>query len=149
MGSASDRAWASAQLVRFSATRSSGWDVPVRARSSIAFLSGASARGTESWGAARFRLGAACFAAGRFGTGFLAFALGARETTFLGAVFFLAPAFFTAGLRAFGFAFFAAIESPPDQGRRNCAVNDPACKASRQSDAGRPRMVALTGQFAT
>src|SRR5882672_12047934 len=104
-GSASERWCTSAQLGRLSATRSSGWGVPVRARSSIARLSGASARGTDSCAAAGFGLGAACGRADRFGAGFFVFALGAdlpRGATFgatLFAVTRFAAVFFTAGLR--------------------------------------------------
>jgi hypothetical protein len=92
--------------------------VPVKALSSIAFLSGAYARGTVNCGATRLALGAVGFGAGRFGAAFLDLALGA-EAAFFGvgffpAVRFAATVFFTAGLRAFGFAlFFAAIEPPP------------------------------------
>src|SRR5882672_6600632 len=110
-GSASERWCTSAQLGRLSATRSSGWGVPVRARSSIAFLSGASARGNDSCAAAGFGLGATCGRADRFGAGFFAFALGAdaaRDATFFDSTFFAVARFaavrFTAGLRDFGSA---------------------------------------------
>src|SRR5204863_3012334 len=109
-GSASERACASAQLGRFSATRSCGWGVSVRARSSIAFRSGASARGTDSCGAARFAPGAAGFGADLLDAGCFAFAFGAtRGAAFFGAAFFavarFVAVFFATGLRVFGFAF--------------------------------------------
>jgi hypothetical protein len=71
----------------------------------------------------RFALGVGRFGSDRFNAGFFAFALdAARGAAFFDAAFFavarFAAVFFVAGLRAFGFAFFAAIEPPPGQGLR-------------------------------
>jgi hypothetical protein len=118
--------------------------------------SGASVRGTASCGALRFDLAAALsgllgvlralgfgFAALRIDRLAVAFFLFASRTDadratlllatdFFAAIGLLRVVFFTASLRDFGFAFFAAIrKSPPDQSPNASIVRNVTCLAKR------------------